>query len=228
MKNKIIVVILLTLLDFSLSLKYSRPFASRSTTNNKPAWSSRPFSRSPGSTFTNPNYHSQRFVPNSRTQSSLRGPISYPQFWSPPMPTGPMSYPRTFSSIYPIGHPQPYKNPDEKKKQIPENINDSNNNWVQFNYAIFMNGNQPCEQHCRYFSPCRNFCGMEGEIFTMLFNVLFSLYGYCERFPTIFWISSYYMCVIFHDESWKLNKKWNLLSIEISFQYSKILKMVDF
>ena len=77
MKIKI-VVILLTLLDFSLSLKYSRPFTSRSTTNNKPDWSLRTFSRSPGSTFTNQNYHSQRFVPNSRTQSSLRGPISYP------------------------------------------------------------------------------------------------------------------------------------------------------
>ena len=77
MKIKIIVVFWLTLLHFSLSLKYSRPFPSRSTTNNKPAWSSRPISISHSSTFTNQNYHSQRFVPNSRTQSSLRGLISY-------------------------------------------------------------------------------------------------------------------------------------------------------
>ena len=77
---KIKIVILLTILDFSLILKYRRSFASRRTTNNKPAWS---FSRSPGlsrtpSTFTNQYYNRQRFVANSRTQSSLRGPISYP------------------------------------------------------------------------------------------------------------------------------------------------------
>ena len=158
MKIKI-VVILLTLLDFSLSLKYSRPFTSRSTTNNKPDWSLRTFSRSPGSTFTNQNYHSQRFVPNSRTQSSLRGPISYP-----------LAPGYGYLPTHGLVNPPPPSPPSFNNMEVPH----GHRNGFHDPTAVIYTGEvnhirnqfQPCLSHCRHLDlgpqsgggPCSRFC----------------------------------------------------------------------
>ena len=167
MKIKIIVVFWLTLLHFSLSLKYSRPFPSRSTSINKPAqfptWSSRPFSRSPGrgssSTFINTNYHCQRFVPNSRTQSSLRGPIPYP------IPPG-YGYLPTHSLI----NPPPPSPPRYGNFEVPHGSRNGFHDITAVNVTHeihhMLHEFQPCLWQCSHLDqsatsgggPCSPFC----------------------------------------------------------------------